>query len=146
MAFTLPAPTTNQSRWAPIWANFLALIGFDNNLQTQITNITTGVTSVLIPINTQTSSYVLVLTDAGICVEMNVGSANTLTIPPHSSVAFPVDTIIMFRQQGAGATTITAGAGVTIDKPRTLVFSAQYATASAHQRATDEWCVDGNLT
>ena len=39
--------------------------------------------------NVQTASYTLVAADAGKAVEMDVASANTLTVPPNSSVAFP---------------------------------------------------------
>ena len=42
-------------------------------------------------------------------------SATTITIPPESSVAFPVGSIINVIKIGAsGTTTITQGAGVTI--------------------------------
>jgi hypothetical protein len=100
-----------------------------------------------IPINAQTgTTYTLVVSDAGYCVEMNNASSNTLTVPPNSSVAFPVGTNILVRQMGAGLTTIAAGAGVTIRTPLTLAMKGQYATASLHKRATDEWCFDGNIT
>ena len=109
------------------------------------TQLTAGSSSV-IPINTQTASYTLALSDAGGCVEMNVAGANNLTIPTNASVAFPIGTIIMLRQEGAGATTIVAAGGVTLHSPRTLVFAAQYATASLHKRATNDWRADGDLT
>lgn len=101
----------------------------------------------IIPINSQTgTAYTLALTDKGLCVEMNNAAANTLTIPPNSSVAFPVGTTILIRQEGAGNTTIAAGSGVTIRNPHgTLKIAKQYATVSIHQRATDEWCIDGNM-
>lgn len=98
-------------------------------------------------INTDTSSgYTLVSSDAGKCVETNYASANNLTIPPSSSVAFPVGTSILVRQYGAGQTTITAGSGVTIRNPHaTAKIYAQYGAVSLHKRATDEWCIEGDL-
>ena len=45
---------------------------------------------------------------------MDNAAANTLTVPPNSSVAFPVGTSIPIRQAGAGQTTIVAGSGVAI--------------------------------
>lgn len=100
-----------------------------------------------IPINSQTgTTYTLVIGDAAYCVEMNNALSNTLTVPPNSSVAFPIGTNILVRQMGAGGTTIAAGVGVTIRTPLSLVLRAQYATASLHKRGTDEWCLDGNLT
>jgi len=100
-----------------------------------------------IVINTQTASYTLVLADAGKLVEMNVASANTLTVPPNSSVAFPVGTVVNIRQYGTGTTTVTAGAGVTVRSRGSLIaMSATYAEASISKRATDEWCLSGDLS
>lgn len=98
-------------------------------------------------VNAQTgTTYALAATDAGNCVEMNNAAANTLTIPPNSSVAFGVGTTILVRQMGAGATTLVAGSGVTIRNPHaTLKLTKQYASVALHQRAVDEWCVEGNL-
>lgn len=97
--------------------------------------------------NTQTASYVLVLTDAGKAVEMNVASANTLTVPPNSSVAFPVGTVLEVHQYGAGQTTVTPGSGVTLRAHGgALKTAAQYAVVSLRKRATDEWVVAGDLT
>lgn len=96
--------------------------------------------------NTQTASYTLVLADAGKIVEMNVGSANNLTVPPNSGVAFPIGTAIAICQIGAGLTTIVAGSGVTIDSlSGTLVMAGQYATASLRKRGTNEWVLAGGL-
>lgn len=96
--------------------------------------------------NTQTASYTLVLADGGKVVEMNVATANTLTVPPNSSVAFPIGTIIEVHQYGAGQTTITPGAGVTLrSNGGKLKTAAQYASASLRKRATEEWIVAGDV-
>ena len=95
-------------------------------------------------INTQTDSYTLVLADAGKLVEMNKSTACTLTVPPNSSVAFPVGTEIEIKQLGAGQVTIVAGSGVTLRNADTaLKIEKQYCSASLKKRATDEWYVDG---
>lgn len=65
-----------------------------------------------LPINDQTASYVLVVGDAGKRVIMNVASANTVTV--NNSVFTAGDTVEVLNK-GAGATTITAGAGVTLN-------------------------------
>ena len=70
-------------------------------------------------INTQTSSYTLALADAGEVVEMNVGSANTLTVPANDSIAFPIGTSIDIVQYGAGQTTIIAGSTTSPDTTNT---------------------------
>ncbi len=98
-------------------------------------------------INTQTgTAYTLVLTDAGKIVETNNAAANTVTIPPNSSVAFPIGTQIEVVQYGAGQTTIVAGSGVTIQKPYTLVLAIRYARVTFYKRATDEWVLSGVTT
>lgn len=100
----------------------------------------------IVPLNSQSgTTYTLVLTDKGKCVEMNNASANTLTVPPNSSVAFPIGTALLVRQMGAGTTSIAAGAGVTIRTPSTLDLQAQYSLVSLHKRATNEWCVEGGI-
>jgi hypothetical protein len=97
--------------------------------------------------NSQTgTSYTLVLADAGKVVEMTNSSANTLTIPPNSSVAFPVGTIIEVYQGGAGQTTIAAGSGVTLRAPDGAKLAKQYASASLRKRATNEWVLAGSVT
>jgi len=97
--------------------------------------------------NNQTgTSYTLVLGDAGLVVECNNGSAVTLTVPPNSSVAFPVGTVLEVFQQGAGQVTITAGVGVTIRSRNGLKLAGQYAVASLRKRATDEWVCAGDTT
>lgn len=108
---------------------------------------TLGAASTTITHNTQTASYTLVLTDASKMVEQNVASANTLTVPPNSSVAFPTGTVIAWRQYGAGQVTLTPGAGVTIRSAGSrLKSAAQYSEGTLTKRTTDEWVASGDLT
>lgn len=101
----------------------------------------------LIAANRQTSSYTLALTDANKLVEINNGSANNLTIPPNSSVAFPVGTQIVLAQYGAGQTTVVAGSGVTIrSSGGKLKLTGQYSGATLIKIATDEWYLFGDIT
>lgn len=96
--------------------------------------------------NTQTSSYTLVLSDASKIVEMNVGSANTVTVPNNSSVAFPNGTEITVMQYGAGNTTIVAASGVTIrSKDFSTRIGDQYTGATLIKRSTNEWYLIGNI-
>ena len=100
-----------------------------------------------VTLNTQTASYTLALTDAGKVVEMNVASANNLTVPPNSSIALPVGTTIDIVQYGAGQTTIVAGSGVTIRSSGSkLKLTGQYSAATLYKRGTDEWVAMGDLT
>jgi hypothetical protein len=95
--------------------------------------------------NEQTASYTLALSDAGKIVEMNVGSANDLTVPLDSSVAFPVGTNITILQTGAGQTTIVATGGVTINATPGLKLRAQWSSATLIKIATDTWVAIGDL-
>ena len=98
--------------------------------------------------NAQTgTSYTLVLGDAGKMVTMSNSSANTLTVPPNSTAAFAVGTIIQVMQLGSGITTIAAGSGVTVNKSslQTLAVNGQYAVACLIKTATNTWVAYGNL-
>ena len=87
--------------------------------------------------NTQTGSYTTVLTDAGKVITMSNASANTVTIPPNSSVAYVIGTRINILNLGAGACTPTAGAGVTING--TITALATNGSASVIKTATNTW-------
>jgi alpha-D-ribose 1-methylphosphonate 5-triphosphate synthase subunit PhnH len=100
----------------------------------------------LVTVSSQSASYTLVLGDAAKMVEMNNASANNLTVPPNSSVAFPVGTVIDVLQIGAGQTTIVAGSGVTINYAIGLKLRAQWSAASLVKRATNTWVAIGDLS
>jgi hypothetical protein len=96
--------------------------------------------------NRQTASYTLVLSDATKLVEMNVASANNLTVPPNSSVAFATGTQILIAQYGAGQTTIVAGSGVTVrSSGGKLKLSGQYSGGTLLKIATNEWYLFGDI-
>jgi hypothetical protein len=95
--------------------------------------------------NAQVASYTLVLTDKDKLVEVSNASANTLTVPLNSSVAFPVGSQITVLQTGAGATTITATGGVTINATPGLILRAQWSSVTLIKRATDTWVALGDL-
>lgn len=95
--------------------------------------------------NNQTASYTLVLGDKGKLVTMAVAGANNLTVPPNSSVAFPVLSRIDLIQTGAGQTTFVQGAGVTINATPGLKCRAQNSGASLVKTATDTWQLTGDL-
>lgn len=96
-----------------------------------------------------TASETLALTRAGKFVQANHASvAITITVPPNSSVVFPVGVEIHVRQTGAAAVTIAQGAGVTINQPAsvTKVLKEQYAVVTLKKMATDTWALFGMLT
>lgn len=97
-------------------------------------------------INAQTASYTLVLSDASKLVEVSNASANTVTVPLNSSVAYPTGTQINILQTGAGQTTIAGTAGVTINSAIGLKLRTQWSAATLIKRATDTWVAFGDLS
>ena len=105
----------------------------------------TGSTT-LVPVSARAASYTLTLSDAGEAVEITSASATTLTVPPNASVAFPVGTVIEVARLGAGAVTVAAGSGVTLQSADgDLGLRVQYSVLSLRKRATDTWLVAGDL-
>lgn len=92
-----------------------------------------------------TTSKTLALTDISNCSEMNSTSATTVTIPPNSSVAFPVGVWTEVYQANTGQVSIVAGAGVTIVTPSTLILLGQYAQIRLLQRAANVWVLSDEL-
>jgi hypothetical protein len=97
-------------------------------------------------VNVQTDSYTLVLADAGKLLEMGKATAQNLTVPLNSSVAFPVGVRVDILQTGAGQVTVVATGGVTIDAKTGLKLEAQWAAATLIKRATDTWVLVGALS
>lgn len=103
-------------------------------------------------VNAQTgTTYTLVLTDGttggSACIgtlTMNNSASNTTTVPPNSSVAFPVPDEIDMIQLGTGQTCFAAGSGVTLNTPTSLCARAQNSTIGIRQIATNVWQVFGD--
>lgn len=62
-----------------------------------------------------TTSYTLVLADAGRIVTRNNAAASTLTIPADATTNFPAGTTIIVQQTGSGTATVVGAAGVTVN-------------------------------
>ena len=111
-----------------------------------LTNKTLTAPVINLATNAQAASYTLVLTDNGKLVEISNASANNLTVPLNSSVAFPVGAQINILQTGAGQTTIVATGGVTINGTPGLKLRAQWSAATLIKRASDTWVAVGDLS
>ncbi len=104
------------------------------------------ISSTKTPIVNKTASHILELTDAGKMIEMDVVSDNTVTIPPNSTIAFPVETEILVTWLGVGQTSILAGVGVTLLSAGDLLsIGERYAAVALIKRAINTWYVQGNL-
>lgn len=94
-----------------------------------------------------TTARTLGLGDAGAYIRTTNGSAVSITVPPNSSVAFQLETLITGIQAGAGQITFVQGAGVTINKraTRNLKTAEQYSSWALKKVGTDTWDLVGSL-
>ena len=95
------------------------------------------------------TTYTLVLSDAFKQVQFSNAGGITLTIPTNASVAFPLNTIIMGLQLGAGQVTIAVAGGVTctargITPP--IKAAGQYAPFTLQKTGTDVWIASGDIS
>lgn len=88
------------------------------------------------------TTYTFVLGDAGNVVSFNNAAAQTITIPPNSSVAYPVNTQIDLLALGAGKVSFAPGSGVTLNPASTRSLN-QYTGGMLFQVATDSWILSG---
>ena len=106
--------------------------------------------SINFAINAQTgTSYTFVLLDAGKVVTSSNAAAVTVTIPPNSSVAYPIGSSLTVISIGVGLTSFAQGAGVTIISTGATssapTLRAQNSSATAIKTATDTWAVVGDI-
>jgi hypothetical protein len=101
-------------------------------------------------INAQTgTTYTTVLADNGKLITQTNASAITTTIPPFSSVAYPVGAQLNFVQYDLGQVTFAQGAGVTIVSTGASASApklrARYSSATAICVAQDSWLIAGDI-
>jgi len=109
--------------------------------------VTAGSLVAPLAINAQTgTTYTFVIGDAGKLVTSSNGSAQTITVPPNSSVAFATGTQIIVQNIGSANATLAEGSGVTINsKDSAKEIDGQYAAATLIKTATDAWSLIGAL-
>jgi hypothetical protein len=92
------------------------------------------------------ADYIPVVGDS--VIRRTSGSAQTTTIAPNATQAHPIGTILDVIRDGAGALTIVAGAGVTINviATKTLVVAGDKGVVRLHKLATNVWNASGDLT
>lgn len=97
------------------------------------------------------ATYTLALGDQNGIVTMSNASANTLTIPLNSSVAFPVGTKVEVWRLGAGVTTISADTSVTLQgnggsaSAGSCDIQTRYGGATLTKIAANTWMVGGDI-
>jgi hypothetical protein len=113
-----------------------------SNIQAQLYDTTT----LNIVITAQVASYTLALSDNWKLVTMSSVSAMNLTVPPNSSVAFPIGANITIVGINTGQVTIVAGSGVTINSADgKLKLRVRYSSATLIKTATDTWILIGDI-
>lgn len=94
----------------------------------------------------QTASYTWAITDRYNYLDMNCSAACNLTVPPNSSVNFPVGQELCFSQTGSGTVTIVAGSGVNpLQAYGTTILNGQYASGCIKQMSANTWRAVGNF-
>lgn len=100
-----------------------------------------------IDVNVKLSDYTLALTDKDKLLELSNSGAQNITVPPNSSVAFPIGTQILFANFGSGLWSFVAGSGVTIlSDGGKLKIASQYSLVTLIKRSTNTWYLSGNIT
>lgn len=96
-----------------------------------------------IPIISLPFSYTLLIEDSGRMIELSGGGS--LTIPPESSVNFPVGTQVIVVQTGTSQVTIAPGSGVTVNGTPGLKLRSQWSSATIVKRSSNTWIALGDL-
>lgn len=94
----------------------------------------------------ESASFTLTLAHASQIVEVNSASAVSVTVPPDSSLNFPVGYPVDIVAAGTGVVTITPGSGVTIRSAGGLsAVDGQWSAVTLYRRAANEWVLIGAL-
>lgn len=90
------------------------------------------------------TNYTLVADDLGRTI-LQSGNVN-LTIPPNSTVAFPIGARVNVINTGTGTVTLVPGSGVTLSTKEGLrQLAEQYSAVTLEKTATNTWVGIGDL-
>jgi hypothetical protein len=130
---SIAAPSTDMLSWNSLTKKLQRSVPPGNNGSIAISN--------------QTANYTLQLTDIGKMITQTVSAANKVTVPPDSSVAFPIGTKIMVNQYGLGQVSIANGIGVVINSPDgALRLRVQYGMGTLIKIAANTWILNGDIS
>ena len=103
-----------------------------------------GLATKNLTLDRKTASYTLVAGDNNKLIEMNVATANNVTI---NNSVFTAGNQILVSQYGAGQVTFVAGSGVTLRSPSgKLKLTGQYSLATIIAISASEFYISGDLT
>jgi hypothetical protein len=93
------------------------------------------------------ADYIPTLADINQTVLRSRATAQTVTLPQNSAIAFPIGSKIDFVVTGAGTLTVQAGAGATVTKRALDTLTAlTLSRVTATKVSTNGWSVSGGLT
>lgn len=140
-------PTWATNAWGDVTTTLesqVKVISTSTDIRTAIAGLQSGVVG---DITTKSASFTFALTDANDFMKCTNSSDINATVPPNSSVAFSIGTVIDLAQYGAGAVTFVQGSGVTIrSKNSNKKTDGQYSGVTLKKIGTDEWLLIGALT
>ena len=97
-------------------------------------------------INTQAvTALTLALSNLAETIMMNHANPMTVTVPSNATAAFAIGDKVEIVRQGAGALTIAAAAGVTVNATPGLKLRAQWSSGTLVKTGTDIWLLIGDL-
>lgn len=127
--------TAMNSNWDDIDAKMKSNETTANNALPKIATLTTI-----------TTSSTLALTHDGDRIKVNGSATVNITVPPNSSVAFPIGAEIEFFNYTLNDVNFVQGSGVTIRSyAGRLGIDGQYSGCVLTKIATDEWILMGAL-
>jgi hypothetical protein len=129
-------------------ADFATLAGSETLVGKTLTSptITTPVITfpvLSVAINSQTSAYTLTATDKSKLVVVTSSSTANVTVPPS---IFSQGDVVYISRSGAGALSLTQGAGVTITGTPGLALRAQASVAAIICTGTNTFIATGDLS
>lgn len=92
------------------------------------------------------TTYTFALADQALWTRFTANSGVAATVPPNSSVAYPIGTVIEGSTAGTGTVTFTQGAGVTINSRGGILTTAgQFAAWMLKKTAINTWLLTGDI-
>lgn len=98
-----------------------------------------------IPLDDKIDDYTTVLADGNRFITLSNAAAKTVTIPANGTVAYPVGTVIVVMQKGAGQVDIAVTTD-TVRAPSGQKCRTQYSVIQATKIAATEWVITGDST
>jgi hypothetical protein len=128
--------------------DFATLTGSETLTNKTLTSPTINTPVITFPvssvaINAQSAAYTLTATDKSKMVVLTSASTANITVPPS---VFSQGDIVFMARLGAGATSLVAGAGVTISATPGLVFRAQNSVTAIICTGSNTFIATGDLS